>query len=133
MYLTMPSLGFLIQKWFNLFSIWNSHYFVIYNRRPTLKSRLGSKLLNYKLKNVIIKIYEKIIIQSLSSRKVFFKINLFLTKKIQKIFMYWSNLSINFQFQSFHRVYDRNWLNSKFCGGGPQVEPKPTSSVKNLQ
>ena len=41
-------------------------------------------------------------------------------------------MSINFQFQSFHRVYDRNWLNSKFCGGGPQVEPKPTSSGKNL-
>ena len=41
-------------------------------------------------------------------------------------------MSINFQFQSFHRVYDRNWLNSKFCGGGPQVGPKPTSLGKNL-
>ena len=41
-------------------------------------------------------------------------------------------MSINFHFESFHRVYERNWLNLKFCGGGPQVEPKPTSSGKNL-
>ena len=93
--------------------------------------KIGLKLLNYKLKKVIREIYDKIIFQSLSSRKVFFKIN-FLEKKLQKIFMNWSDLSISFQFQSFHRVYDRNWLNSKFCGGGPKVEPKPTSSGKNL-
>ena len=67
----------------------------------------------------------------LLNHKVFLKIN-FLKKKFQKQFKYWSELSINFQFQSFHRVYDQNWLNSKFCGGGPQVEPKPTSSDKNL-
>ena len=42
------------------------------------------------------------------------------------------DLSINFHFESFYRVYERNWLNLKFCGGGPQVEPKPTSSGKNL-
>ena len=53
-------------------------------------------------------------------------------KKFHKIFKYWSDLSIDFQFQSFHRVYGRNWLNSKFCGGGPQFEPKPTNSGENL-
>ena len=46
--------------------------------------------------------------------------------------MYWSDLSINFHFESFHRVYEGNWLNLEFRGGGPQVEPKPTSSGKNL-
>ena len=51
---------------------------------------------------------------------------------VQKILKYRSDLSINFHFERFHRVYERNWLNLKFCEGGPQVEPKPTSSVKNL-
>ena len=51
---------------------------------------------------------------------------------VQKILKYRSDLSINFHFERFHRVYERNWLNLKFCEGGPQVEPKPTSSGKNL-
>ena len=56
----------------------------------------------------------------------------FCKEKFENILKYWLDLTINFQFQSFNRVYDQNWLNSKFCGGGPQVEPKPTSSGKNL-
>ena len=72
-----------------------------------------------------------IIISSWSNHKIVLKIN-FCEEKFEKIFKYWSDLTINFQFQSFNRVYDQNWLNSKFCRGGPQVEPKPTSSGKNL-
>lgn len=34
--------------------------------------------------------------------------------------------------ETHQRVYDHNWLNLKFYGGGSQVESKLTSSVKNL-